>query len=190
MAGAMLTQMILGTAGGVVGELLEFWYSSRANRPFRLPLAIVIALGSGVITVIYFTFMEKLEPSIILPIHYGIFVSLLIEHIRAQRSYDEIPAPSFPSFGSAAPAAPVLVLNGFLQVYGVGTLGAFLVELHTLYSQRKKRLEFPLSYWVITALMVLSGGLVATVHGLQNVSALLALQLGASAPLIIKRLRG
>lgn len=74
-----------------------------------------------------------------------------------------------------------------------GLFGGFLGELINIYEHRKedpqnwpRHLRMP-SYWVISSLMVMSGGGLAAVYeGSLELSPLLALNVGLTAPLIIK----
>ncbi len=120
--------------------------------------------------------------------NYGLFLSLLIEELREAFGSQKTPAVATLMIIGAMES--IIILDGFWEVFGVGILGAFLAELLILYNQRKKRdLRLPTHYWILTALMTAAGGVVAIAHGIKNVSFLLALQLGASAPLVIKRFR-
>lgn len=81
------------------------------------------------------------------------------------------------------------ILDGFL--YGV--FGGFLAELLGLFKLRHQAIgSFPVwikspFYWIITILMILAGGILVVVY-LKSAfafSALIAVNIGASAPLII-----
>jgi len=83
-----------------------------------------------------------------------------------------------------------LILNGFCPVFFVACFGGLIVELYDFYKKRAKKFVSPsLPYWIISALMIISGGILTTFYGTENVSALAAVQIGASAPLIIGRFR-
>lgn len=76
------------------------------------------------------------------------------------------------------------------MIFGYGVLGGALAELLKWYQMRESPTQPPylgsLKYWVLTVLMALAGGLLAAV---QNVtSPLLAINIGISAPLILKAL--
>lgn len=83
-----------------------------------------------------------------------------------------------------------------LEMVAWGLLGGLLVEIAGLYELRTTpSTEFPrhllsLSYWVITGVMVLAGGGLVLVYARsgETLSALAAVNIGASAPLIISRL--
>jgi hypothetical protein len=83
-------------------------------------------------------------------------------------------------------------LNGFLQVFGVAVAGGALIELYKWYGLREST-NFPHyvrrpAYWLITLAMVLAGGFLATLYGTSDVQAVLALNIGLSAPAIIRTL--
>ena len=76
------------------------------------------------------------------------------------------------------------------MVFGYGLLGGGLAELLKWYQMRESPTSPPYlgsaKYWILTVLIALGGGLLAAV---QNVtSPLLALNIGISAPLILKAL--
>lgn len=81
-------------------------------------------------------------------------------------------------------------LNGFLPVFAVALAGGALIEIVKWYGLRESE-NWPhyvkrKSYWAITAAMILAGGLLATLYGTKNVQAILALNIGAAAPAIIR----
>jgi hypothetical protein len=77
-------------------------------------------------------------------------------------------------------------------VFGVGVLGGALAELLKWYLLRES--ENPPAYlrsgfyWVITALMALAGGVLAIIQKIETSNILLALNIGISAPMILKGL--
>lgn len=87
---------------------------------------------------------------------------------------------------------PPLLLHGFWQVFGVGFAGGFAAEMLALYEMRHSSdlpvyLKSPF-YWTISAVMILLGGGLTTLYGVAEVQALLAVNIGASAPLILRSL--
>jgi hypothetical protein len=81
-------------------------------------------------------------------------------------------------------------LNGFLAVFGVACLGGVLLELYKWYGLRESA-SFPHYvrspfYWAVTVAMILAGGALATLYGTDDVNALLALNIGVSAPAILR----
>lgn len=80
-------------------------------------------------------------------------------------------------------------LNGFLQVFVGGMLGPFLVELVKLSKWRNGR-EIAAryrqaGYWVATLSLLVLGGLVTSMHGVEHVPPLRAVHLGTAAPLLV-----
>jgi hypothetical protein len=85
-----------------------------------------------------------------------------------------------------------MIIDGAFQVFWVGFGGAILAELVVLYELRHNAwadmptyLKNPF-YWVLSAAMALAGGGLTCLYGLHNVQGLLAVNIGASAPLIIR----
>jgi hypothetical protein len=84
------------------------------------------------------------------------------------------------------------IMNGFL----FGVLGGFLAELFELFKVRQQpRQDLPLwlkspFYWVVTLLMIAAGGLLVVVYMKSGIDLkpIIAVNVGASAPLIISTL--
>jgi hypothetical protein len=83
-------------------------------------------------------------------------------------------------------------MNPTLTVFLVGTLGGALGELLKWYQLRESpnmpEYSKKLVYWFVTALMALAGGVLALLYGIDPSKLLLALNVGISAPLILKGL--
>jgi hypothetical protein len=80
-----------------------------------------------------------------------------------------------------------MVLHGW-QVFWAGTLGPVLVEIVKVSQMRKgrvARLYRRWQYWLLTLPLLPLGGIAAVIHGTESVSLATALQLGATAPLLI-----
>lgn len=83
-------------------------------------------------------------------------------------------------------------LSSWISVLIVGCLGGAFLELLKWYGMRESA-EFPtytksFRYWAVTGAMIIAGGVVAMLYGYQDVNAILAFNLGASAPAIIRSL--
>lgn len=83
-------------------------------------------------------------------------------------------------------------LNGFLPIFLTGCFGGLMAESIKWYGLRENR-NWPryartARYWIITAVMIGGGGVLACLYGVEAVNALLAVNIGASAPLIISSL--
>ena len=77
-------------------------------------------------------------------------------------------------------------------VFGVGCFGGFLAELVRWWNLRES-LDLPAyagrwTYWLITVLMILAGGILAWLQRVPPDQLLLALNVGVSAPLIVMAL--
>lgn len=190
-----LLQLILSAlSGSLAAQLLEFYEDTRLTRVFNFPWALGVVLLSTFWTILYFSYFNPAFGAgitLLLVAHYAVFVSLAVETVKDTLTQGR-PRPQI-GYASAIPTLPTssaLVLNGFLPVFGVGTFGAFLAELLVLYKTRThKQRHFSKFYWWITGGMILAGGGLAALYGITNVSAPLAAQIGASAPLIISRLK-
>jgi hypothetical protein len=85
-----------------------------------------------------------------------------------------------------------LLLHGFWQVFGVGFTGGLLGDFVLIWEARTpgaapiytKRLF----YWLCVLGMDLAGGFLSVLYGIVEVQAFLALNIGLSAPLILKAL--
>lgn len=80
-------------------------------------------------------------------------------------------------------------ISGARLVFLFGCAGGACLELLRWWKVRDS-VDFPTyagkpTYWVITIAMILAGGFIAAVHGTGPTTAVLAMNLGASAPAII-----
>lgn len=85
-----------------------------------------------------------------------------------------------------------MVLNGLLEIFLGGAAGGLLAQLAHWYGLRESP-NYPdymktAFYWIVTIAMIAAGGVLAVLYGTADVNALLAVNVGASAPLIIKAL--
>jgi len=85
-----------------------------------------------------------------------------------------------------------MMVSGFLFTFLLGIFGGFLGELIKWYSLREsKNLPHYLKsfkYWLLTVLVIISGGLLAVLYGTNEKSAILIVNIGISAPLLIQSL--
>nr|WP_321498259.1 hypothetical protein [uncultured Methanolobus sp.] len=83
-------------------------------------------------------------------------------------------------------------LNGVLQVFIAGFIGGGLAEFLRWYRLRES-LNFPQYtksgiYWGLTIGMMVLGGAIACLYGVDAKDAILVIHIGASAPIILSRL--
>jgi hypothetical protein len=83
----------------------------------------------------------------------------------------------------------MIELNGTVHVFLGGMLGPLLVELARVANWRNKkrvtaRYNRP-AYWFATGSFFLIGGIVTVVQGIDHVPIVRAIQLGATAPLLV-----
>ena len=86
-----------------------------------------------------------------------------------------------------------MTVNG-IWVFVAGCGGGLLAEFAGIWALRKEDPKsWPahygqLVYWAISVGMILVGGFLAIIYGVHDMPVLLALNIGASAPLIIQRI--
>jgi hypothetical protein len=85
-----------------------------------------------------------------------------------------------------------LLLHGFWQVFGVGFFGGLLGDFVLIWESRTNaaapNYTRSFFYWVCVLGMAVAGGFLSTLYGIVEVQAFLALNIGLSAPLILKTL--
>lgn len=83
----------------------------------------------------------------------------------------------------------MLELNGFVQVLLFGLFGGCIAEFIRWYGIRDSPdyevYKKTMMYWLLTFAMIIIGGVWTTLYGTQNISAIMAVNLGASAPALI-----
>ena len=83
-------------------------------------------------------------------------------------------------------------LVGLHQVFAAGCLGGIILELLHWYNLRR-RSSFPryarsVGYWLVTAAMAVSGGLLAVLYFGGRADGIIALHIGLTTPLILQKL--
>lgn len=83
-------------------------------------------------------------------------------------------------------------MNFNVVVFALGCAGGVIAEAYRWFSLRESP-DLPvyaksILYWVVTVVMVLVGGALASVYGISPDNPLLAVNVGISAPLILKSL--
>lgn len=85
-----------------------------------------------------------------------------------------------------------MILHGFWQVFWVGFAGGLLGDLVLIWEARTTGAPpahtKSFFYWACVIGMAIAGGLLATLYGIVETQAFLALNIGVSAPLILKAL--
>jgi hypothetical protein len=83
-------------------------------------------------------------------------------------------------------------VSGFWPTFLVGCFGGIMGESLNWYLRRDSpRIAAYLKgvrYWITTVVMILTGGVLATLYGVEEKSAILVAHIGLTAPLIIKAL--
>lgn len=184
-----LQYVLWGVAGAAAAEVLEYYSSRQRNRRFNVVRAAVIVAASGLVTALYFTEVDLSPSGWLTVFQYGVFLALTIEEIvKLLTSAPElVPAPRHAAVLTTPAAGGVgLVLDGFLSVFAVGCAGAFTAEFMRI---RRKVATLTGMDWIMSAIFVVISGLITVMHGVEHISALTALQLGAAGPLVVTRLK-
>lgn len=189
MEPTMLQYLLWGSAGAAAAEMLEYYSARQLHRRFNTVRAAVIVAASGLVTALYFIEVDPSPPGFPAVLQYGVFLALTIEEIARfiTAAPDAAPAPRPAGYLTTPTAGGIgLILDGFLPVFAVGCLGAFVAEFMRI---RRKVNSLTRFEWIASAVFVVISGLITVLHGIEHISALTALQLGAAGPLVVTRLK-
>lgn len=85
-----------------------------------------------------------------------------------------------------------MLIEGVWSIFSFGCLGGFLMELLKWYRLREEPTlpvyAHSVFYWTVSLLMIFVSGMLAAIYGTNEKNALLVLNIGASAPLLLKAL--
>lgn len=85
-----------------------------------------------------------------------------------------------------------MVVSGFWPVLGCGLFGGLAVEVLRWWKIRTSpnlpQYAHSPFYWMITALMIVFGGVLAVLYGIDSRNALMVANIGASAPVLLSAL--
>src|ERR1700674_4446696 len=204
----MIVRGLLGAAGAIVAEVLEYWPTTplpdhswkallRRWRIDSIRFVLVVGFTAVYTAVSLIGYGSDGTLGALAAFQFGLASALLIDFLYCQPAAENQSTPVKAGLNAAAPVGAAsggavgLVLNGFWPVFGVASLGGGLVELVTFYRSRskKKPLVRSFSYWVITFLWIVAGGIVTTFQGIHGVSALAVLQMGCAGPLVGRHMR-
>ncbi|MGO9413697.1 MAG: hypothetical protein ACLP51_00965 [Syntrophobacteraceae bacterium] len=179
----------------IIGAIWEQWVvettvlTKRRERRNLTHSALVVLVSGGLSSVqVFLYYYGSITLALAMAFQIGVFLSSLLQEIE-RPSEPTQPSAARSSVVGGAPVGTALILDGFWPVYGVGCFGALLVELYELYEKRARLPNRHWSYWAISVAMIFASGGVVVLYGTTNVHAVIAAQLGATAPLIIKRWR-
>lgn len=194
---------ILSASGAALAQMLVYIKKREIHLRYDILNGIASVLVSCAISTAYFAFFDKNHGPLV-PVQHGLFVALLIEFIgngsflskNASASYASQPASAHggPSMMTGAMAASVsgkdatiqasaLVISGFLPVFLVGAFGALVAELAIhLKENGSNSIEKNKVIWI--AIISVISGVITAFHGVDNINAMTAMQLGAAGPCV------
>ena len=200
MSTAIIIQLSGGALGAIFGQIIQYIHIQRLNEKYDYRNGLLGVIIGSIITFAYFSYIEgMLTVPWVQLIGYGFFISMVIE--EGKDAYKkETSGTGQVALGKCfilplQQEGAEFTLNNGWAVFGTGMLGASMAEFAVLYRQRDKLVNRKTwrrwEYWLFTIPMILIGGVVTLYScGVDNVSGLLALQLGAGAQFGIERFRG
>jgi hypothetical protein len=190
-----MSYAVWGSAGAALAEVLELYAARRRDLQFNFVRACIVVIASAGMTGLYFTIIDTSGVREITLVQYGVFLALTIEGIvRFVSSLPDAQSgselrPGFNAESVVAGGGAVLILHGWLQISSVGCFGALLAEMTRIRLGRKKLADHQVVDWLWIVIVVVTSGVVVLLHGVEQMNALTAMQLGAAGPLVSGRLR-
>ena len=86
------------------------------------------------------------------------------------------------------------MLDSGLETFIEGFVGSVLIEVVTIYEYYSQEIDFPprytkVGFWSVRVMIAVAGGFLAYIQGVRN-APVLAINVGASAPLLIRAFGG
>lgn len=192
--------LIWALGGSALAQLFEYYYVRKRGLKYSIAKGLQVTGATGLVTVLYFTFVDQTSLPQSIVFHYGFFLALTIEvlvdaFLLPTKMGDSSARPAYAAGGSSA-AGP-LVVNGISAVFWIGSFGALITEFALIYrahnsrvkSKRKLIRDRTPSDWALSVLFVVIGGGIVVMHGVTEINAITAMQLGAAGPLAGSRVR-
>ncbi|WP_434657715.1 hypothetical protein [Chromobacterium violaceum] len=187
-----LYAMVIILFSGLISSLYFHTFDAQINKltPFQYGTFLAFAFNN---------FMQLLSHTAqkLIPYIYQHKAQIRVIHITEQKqestNIDLQPSPpisvrlSHAAAASVTASASPLIVNGWLPVFLCGSLGSLIWA--TISPPTGKILtRLPRNPALRTILIAITGGAYVTLLGVNNVSALTALQIGITAPVILKKL--
>lgn len=185
-------------SGAGIAQVIIYYFARQKNLNFDVVRALIVTLISLLGTWLYFTFVDSNSNSETIVFHYSLFLAMTIDIIlNIDNFHIQLPPQQVQENKSTFHSNPTstggaLILTGFSSVFFVGAFGALITEFtliyyahHTRFKKEKKLLQDRTKQdWGFSVAIIVLSGISVVVHGITDVSALTAMQLGAAGPLI------